>query len=122
MSPTEVYLAFINWVGNGTGLPDTVLHIHAGLAVLMLARVVTGRSLGSFVPWSIVLLAELGNEVMDRLIYDSWRWPDTLNDIAHTMFWPTAICLGVRLRPLIDRRHAPVGAVEGDDIDGSDIS
>lgn len=100
------YQNFISWIGNGTGLPDTVLHIHAGLAVLMLARIVSGRSLGSAVPWSVVALAELGNEVMDRIIYGSWRWEDTLNDIVHTMFWPTVICLGVRFRPLIVRRRA----------------
>jgi hypothetical protein len=103
---TDLYQQFILWVGEGTGLPDTVLHIHAGLAVLMIARVITARSFGSFVPWTVVLVAELANEVMDRVTYGSWRWPDTINDVVHTMFWPTAICLGVRLRPLIGRRRA----------------
>lgn len=101
---TGLYQRFVNWIGEGTGLPDTVLHIHAGLAVLMIARVVSGRSLGSFVPWLVVVVAELGNEVMDRLTYGSWRWSDTINDVVHTLFWPTVICLGVRLRPLIGRR------------------
>lgn len=109
------YQEFILWIGNGTGLPDTVLHIHAGLAVLMLARVVTGRSLGTLVPLSIVALAELANEVMDRIIYDSWRWPDTLSDIAHTMFWPTVICIGVRIRPLLARSAAEVAAIPADE-------
>ncbi|WP_326524837.1 hypothetical protein [Sphingomonas sp.] len=108
----EQYRLFIMWIGDGTGLPDTVLHIHAGLAVLMLARIVTRRSLGSIVPWSIVLAAELGNEVMDRIIYGSWRWDDTINDIAHTMFWPTVICLGVRFRPLIAARKGDGTAPE----------
>ncbi len=110
----RAYERFILWIGNGTGLPDTVLHIHAGLAVLMIARVATGRSLGTWLPWTLVALAEVANEVMDRIIYGSWRWPDTLNDIAHTMFWPTVICLGVRLRPLLRRRSdAEVGPVPG---------
>lgn len=118
MTPTTLYLNFINWLGNGTGLPDTVLHIHAGLAVLMIARVVSGRSLGSFIPWSVVALAEFGNEVMDRIIYSSWRWPDTTSDIIHTMFWPTVICFGVRLRPLIEgmsKSRAEVAAIPGDE-------
>jgi hypothetical protein len=101
----EYYQQFILWIGEGTGLPDTVLHIHAGLAVLMIARVVSGRGLGTFVPWTVVLIAEMTNEVMDRIIYDSWRWPDTISDVVHTMFWPTVICLGVRLRPLIGWRR-----------------
>ncbi|MDP1028675.1 hypothetical protein Q5H91_15750 [Sphingomonas sp. KR1UV-12] len=99
------YQRFIQWIGDGTGLPDTILHIHAGLAVLMVARVVTRRSLGSLVPLSVVVVAELFNEVMDRLIYHSWRWPDTLGDVANTLFWPLAICVGIRLRPMIDRRR-----------------
>ena len=99
----SLYHRFIDWIGDGTGLSDTVLHIHAGMAVLMLARVLTRRSLGSFVPLSFVVLAEAANEIMDRLHFGSWRWPDTLADIANTLFWPLVICLGVRLRPMLRR-------------------
>ena len=101
----EVYKTFIEWVGDGTGLPDTILHIHAGMIVLLLARVVTGRSLGSFVPLAVVVAAEGFNEVMDRLSYGSWRWADTSLDIVNTLFWPTVICLAVRLRPLETTRR-----------------
>jgi hypothetical protein len=100
-----LYHRFIDWIGDGTGLPDTVLHIHAGLAVLMVARVLTRRSLGSFVPLSFVILAEAANEVMDRLHFGSWRWADTLADVANTLFWPLVICLAVRVRPLLLRRE-----------------
>lgn len=93
----------IDWIGDGTGLPDTILHIHAGMAVLLVARVVTGRSLGTFVPLTFVALAELANEILDRLQYGSWRWPDTSADIANTMFWPAVICIAVRVRPLVGR-------------------
>lgn len=99
----NLYHRFIDWIGDGTGLTDTVLHIHAGLAVLMLARVVTRRSLGSFVPLSFVVAAEAANEIMDRLHFGAWRWPDTLSDVAHTLFWPLVICLAVRLRPMLGR-------------------
>jgi hypothetical protein len=99
------YHRFIDWIGDGTGLPDTMLHIHAGMAVLMVARVLTRRSLGSFVPLSVVALAEGMNELMDRLNYGSWRWEDTSSDIINTMFWPTVICLGIRFRPLLRHRH-----------------
>ncbi len=96
---------FIDWIGDGTGLPDTILHIHAGMAVLMLARIVTRRSLGSLVPLSVVIVAEAFNEIMDRLQFGSWRWPDTTLDIVNTLLWPTIICLGVRFRPMIARRR-----------------
>ena len=103
MSPT-IYHSWIDWIGDGTGLPDTILHIHAGMALLMLARLITRRSFGTFIPLTVVAAGEAFNEIMDRLNYGSWRWEDTLLDIANTMFWPTVICLGVRLRPMIGRR------------------
>ena len=98
------YHRFIEWIGDGTGLSDTVLHIHAGLAVLMLARVVTRRSLGSFVPVAWVIAAEAANEVLDRLHFGAWRWGDTTSDVVNTLFWPLAICAAVRLRPMLGRR------------------
>lgn len=103
MIPT-LYHKMIDWIGDGTGLPDTILHIHAGMLLLMIARLITRRSFGTFIPWWVVVAGEAFNEIMDRLNYGSWRWDDTLVDVANTMFWPTVICLGVRLRPIIARR------------------
>ncbi len=100
------YHGFVEWIGDGTGLPDAILHIHAGMVVLMVARIVTGRSLGSLVPLAVVVAAEAFNEIMDRVLYGSWRWPDTSLDIVNTLLWPTVICLGVRLRPLAAERRA----------------
>ena len=101
MSLPSTYHAFIDWIGDGTGLPDTILHIHAGMAVLLIARVLSGRSLGTFIPLSFVALAEGANEVMDRLEFGSWRWADTLSDIGNTLFWPSVICLAIRIRPMV---------------------
>jgi hypothetical protein len=103
MDVPALYTALIRWIGDGTGLPDTILHIHAGMAVLLLARVITRRSLGTLVPLSVVAAAELANELLDRLHYGSWRWADTIPDVVNTLFWPTVICLAIRLRPLVRR-------------------
>lgn len=46
MAIRQLYHQRILWVGDGTSLPDAILHIHAELAILLLVRVVTGRSLG----------------------------------------------------------------------------
>lgn len=104
MNLPALYHSWIDWIGDGTGLSDTVLHIHAGLLVLMGARVISGRSLGSLIPLSVVVVAELANEIMDRLFFGSWRWADTTSDVLNTLFWPSVICVGVRIRPLISRR------------------
>lgn len=105
MSIPEFYHSWILWIGDGTGLPDAILHIHAGMAILFIARVLSGRSLGSFIPFAVVVAAELGNEVMDYLVY-GMRWADTLADIANTCFWPLLISIAVRMRPMA-RRDRP---------------
>lgn len=104
MTIPALYHSLILWIGDGTGLPDAILHIHAGLAILLLTRLVSGRSLATFIPFAVVVVAELGNEVMDYLAY-GMRWGDTLADIANTLFWPFVISLAVRLRPMALRDH-----------------
>jgi hypothetical protein len=101
MSLPSTYHTFIDWIGDGTSLPDTILHIHAGMSVLLIARVLSVRSLGTFIPLSFVALAEGANEIMDRLEFGSWRWTDTLSDIGNTLFWPTVICIAIRIRPMV---------------------
>lgn len=98
-------------IANDTGLANTILHIHAGLLILLVARVVTGRPLGSFIPFTAVLALELLNEAIDRINMGSWRWDDTLSDIAHTLFWPFVLSLAIRLSPT--HRAADAGTGSG---------
>jgi uncharacterized membrane protein YcaP (DUF421 family) len=98
MNPAHLYESIILWIGDGTGASDSLLHVHAGLAVLFIARVVTRRSLATWVPFSVVCVAELGNEVMDRIAWGEWRMPDTLYDVLNTLFWPFVLMVGLRLR------------------------
>jgi hypothetical protein len=97
MNPIELYGRLIQWVGDGTGAPDTVLHIHAGMAVLFVARVITRRSLATPVPLAFVYLAELANEILDRVNHGQWM-PDTFSDVLNTVFWPTVLFVGLRIR------------------------
>ncbi len=106
-----IYHSWIDWIGDGTGLPDAILHIHAGLAILLAVRLVSRRSLGSFIPFAVVVLAELGNEWLDYLHY-GLRVEDTLADIGNTLFWPLVISMGVRLRPMAHRDRPERGDAE----------
>ena len=105
MNIPGLYHSFIIWIGDGTGLPDAILHLHAGLAVLLLTRATTGRSLATFIPFWAVVLAEAANETLDYLNY-GMRWADTTSDVANTLFWPFVISLAVWIRPMV-RRDRP---------------
>ena len=79
---------------------DTIAHIHGGMAVLMLARLITRRSLATPVPLACVVVLQVINECVDRYNHGSWRWPDTIADTVNTLFWPTVLFVGLRLRRL----------------------
>lgn len=97
MKLAGLYHAAINWIGDGTGAADSLLHVHAGLAVLFLARILTRRWLATPVPFLVVCTAELFNEVMDPVHFGYWP-PDTLNDVIQTLFGPLVLMLGLRWR------------------------
>lgn len=98
MDVPAIYGGIVQWIRDGTAAPDALLHVHAGLAVLLIARLVTRRSLATFVPFAVVCCAELINEVLDRIHHGSWRWSDTSLDILNTLFWPFVLMIGLRLR------------------------
>lgn len=77
---------------------DALAHVHGGMAVLMLARLITRRSLATPVPLACVIVLQVLNECIDRYNHGSWRWPDTIADTLNTLFWPTVLFVGLRLR------------------------
>ena len=104
----EFYAVLKAAIEQDTGLANTILHIHAGLLILIVARIVTGRSIGSYIPLAAVVVLECGNEVIDYFNHGSWRWADTISDFVNTLFWPVVLTLGIRLRPLREKfTHAP---------------
>ena len=89
-----------------TGASDSLLHVHAGMAILLIARLVTGRSLATAVPLITVFIAAVANEVLDRISHGSWRWADTSLDLLNTLFWPTVLFVGLRARRAREGRRA----------------
>ena len=88
-----------------TGRRTRLLHVHAGIAVLLVARLVTRRSLATPVPFAVVCLAELANEIADWMSHGSWRWHDTGLDVVNTLFWPFVLLVGLRVRRARDGRR-----------------
>ena len=86
------------------GISKDALHIHLGLAIFAILILVLRRSPGSPIPWLGVLAFELVNEAMDIFHWHegtcSFEIGDSFKDLVSTMFWPTIIMLGVRLKAL----------------------
>ncbi|WP_293884096.1 hypothetical protein [Sphingomonas sp.] len=98
MEIADTYHAMIDTIIATTGLSDTVLHIHAGMAIYLLAQLMLRTRRASLNALTMVFALEAANETMDRLHSGSWNWPNTLSDFAATMFWPLMIVIVGRYR------------------------
>ncbi|MDT7527403.1 hypothetical protein OVY29_01810 [Sphingopyxis sp. SE2] len=56
-------------LGMSTGASDSLLHVHGGMVVLFLARIVTRRSLATWAPFLFVLAAAVAKEAADRVAH-----------------------------------------------------
>lgn len=135
----QQYEQAINWIVSLCPQPDKFAHTYAGLLIWLLAGLIIRRPLYSV--WTLVPVAvlELANEMVDRVTHGSWRWHDSLRDVAATWFWPFVLVACLRLFPVLAGRKpqarqamltpsaqheverplatmAPVRAADGDDI------
>lgn len=104
MNVAEIYESITLSIGDETGASDSLLHVHAGMAVLLIARILTGRSLATPIPFLIVCIAAVANEVLDRINHGVWRPLDTTLDLLNTLFWPFVLMIGLRTRRSRERR------------------
>lgn len=113
--PRMLFYAWIKEaIADDTGFANTILHIHAGMLILLIVRFISRRPLESFIPFAWVLVVALLNEVIDRVNHGTWRWGDTISDIGNTLFWPFVLSLAILLRPI--RKHfARAASDDGED-------
>jgi len=93
------------WIERAAGLNMDALHIHVGLAILVLAALILRKPLRSPIPWLVLLALELANEYYDWT-YEIWPGPDRqlqaaegIRDIWNTMAVPTFLLVASRFFP-----------------------
>jgi hypothetical protein len=106
------YLVAKNAVIAATGATEALLHVHAGMLVLFLARIVTRRSLATLTPFLVVLAAAMLNELFDRANHGSWRLWNSTFDVINTIFWPLVLMIGLRVRAIRPYRPCLRGGEE----------
>lgn len=94
----ELYRSITPTIGAETGASDSLLHVHAGMAILFAARLITRRSLATWLPVTIVLVVAILKELLDITVNGMAVLTDSLLDILNTVFWPAALMLGLRWR------------------------
>ena len=103
MSFLEQYEQAVDRVVKLCPHPDKFAHTYAGLGIWVLAALIMRRPITSIWPLVAVVLFEVGNEYIDFLNHGSWRWHDTLGDMAATWFWPVTLMLLMRAAPSLTR-------------------
>ena len=91
------------FVEHASGISMDALHILIGFTLFLLASRLLRRPLGSFLPWSALLLVELANEAYDLGVE---LWPnlasqlgESAKDIMLTMALPSLVLAIARWRP-----------------------
>lgn len=103
MNPLVLYAETKRSLEAAIGASDDLLHLHAGLLILVVATVLFGRGVGSRLPIAMVYLLALVNESMDALCAspEARGWEPAV-DVANTVLWPTLLfCLARRHRRAI---------------------
>jgi hypothetical protein len=97
-----------------TGLDRDALHLHAGLALFILVRIVWRRRGGWVIAWLAALTIALGVEWLDIRADGTGGaplpQPEHWHDIWNTMIWPTVLLLvGPWLQPKKKIKPPPSG-------------
>lgn len=102
MNPFVMYAELKQSLEAAVGATDDLLHLHAGLLILVVATVLFGRGVGSRLPIAMVYMLAIANELIDALgsSPEASGWEPAL-DIANTVLWPTLLFL-------LARRHRRV--------------
>lgn len=94
MRAMEVFTAYTSLMDQAAqwfGVPHSTMHVHAGLAVYVVAQVVVRTRRASMAALNTVIALAVLHEVLDFFGSPNWDWADTLQDIALTSMWPVAI-------------------------------
>ena len=91
------------FIEHASGISMDALHILIGFTLFLLASRLLRRPLGSFLPWSALLLVELANEAYDLGVE---LWPNLVSqfgecakDVLLTMALPSLVLAIARWRP-----------------------
>ena len=95
-----MYNALKTEVSELLGITKDALHIHIGLAIFLGVAFIFRRPLTSWIPWLVLLVFELVNELMDIFHVHNgaigFEVGDSAKDVLNTMFWPTAVLFAAR--------------------------
>lgn len=100
------YINLMDEIARWANTTHEMMHVHCGLALYLGMQLLLRTRRASPVALVTVVIVAILHEAVQRLHYGTWRWEDTLGDIALTTMWPAAItCVGLYRRRRWDAAH-----------------
>lgn len=98
-SLADQWIAFKDVIENFLGLSSDAVHANAGTALFLFLALFVRRGRLLIVPWTILLVLELGNEWLD-LSYSNWETSleSSVRDFFNTMTIPTVLMFLMKYR------------------------
>ncbi len=98
MEPVTIYHQIVEAFVQLTGSSRSLLHLHIGMVIYLGCQLLLGARRGTLVAVIFTLLLALAHEGMNRMFHGSWRWVDTGQDVAVSLFWPVMCYTVGRMR------------------------
>jgi lipoprotein signal peptidase len=92
------YLAWKATLSGDMGFSEALLHVHAGLAIFVVAALIFRRKGRTWIPLAVVLAVALGNELIDYYYSPRWEIQSSAKDAINTILWPAILSLIARWR------------------------
>ena len=83
-------------VSSAMGMPEDLLHVHAGLLIFVFAALLLGRKMRSWIPIGLVFFFAILNEVVGSLASEAQTPFEPFFDVLNTVFWPSLLFLIAR--------------------------
>ena len=90
------YLTWKAALSNQYGLSESLLHVHAGLAIFVLTALLFRQRMRSWIPLAVVFALEFANETIDFCYSARWDLGSSALDVVNTVLWPLVLFLLAR--------------------------
>ena len=92
----EKYLAWKATLSGQMGISESLLHLHAGLAIFVVTALLLRKRMRSWIPLAVVVVLAMVNEMIDYRYSPGWDVGASLKDLANTIVWPLILFLLAR--------------------------
>lgn len=90
------YLAWKATLSGEMEVSESLLHLHAGLAIFVVTALLLRQRMRSWIPLAVVVALAVLNELIDYSYSPRWDLQSSGKDLLNTILWPFILFLLAR--------------------------